>query len=142
VPYQYDWNPAVLSKLVLRAGKEAATGGFRLGPFILGYIAFGWIGVFLFAMLDGYLTGTFVSALRNYLRVGRHPPRDVLGVLFQVYFWNFVGSIYGLSIDTVVATILLWWILGLRPFHRRFVVTLRELNPSSKLRSARFSGGT
>ncbi len=65
IPYQYDWNPAVVTKLVIGASKTAASGGFRLPVQIEGYIAFGLIGTIIWSIYYGFIDGMYLKLIRN-----------------------------------------------------------------------------
>lgn len=57
IPFQYEWNPATFTKLVIGASETAASGGFRLPYQVEGYYSFGWLGVFFWSIYYGYTNG-------------------------------------------------------------------------------------
>jgi hypothetical protein len=106
VPYQYDFNPAILSKLVVSNSKDVATGGFRLPVPILGYIAFGWYGIIFCSVAHGFLIG---STLRVYKFFMTSP--TTFGELVVTYYsldalFALVNSTFFLNIDTLLTFIL------------------------------------
>lgn len=65
VPYHYEWNPAVVTKLAIGASADTPSGGFRLPDAVWGYIAFGYVGAVLWPAFAGAMAGIQMALLRK-----------------------------------------------------------------------------
>lgn len=94
IPYQYDWNPAVVTKLVIGASRTAPTGGFRLPIQVWGYINFGAAGVLIWSVISGFLGGFSLSLTKS---VMNDPARrsSLLELFLALFALNIVTSIAG-----------------------------------------------
>lgn len=102
IPYRYEWNPSVVTKLAIGASADAATGGFRLPDAVWGYVAFGYVGAVLWPAFMGAMAGIQMSLLRKIVYM-----RDLS--FFQFYLMyivmmgimGFAGSLLTLSLDVL-----------------------------------------
>ncbi len=83
IPYHFEWNISVLTKLVVGADPEtAATGGFRLPWGIQGYISFGWIGVALFAVYTAIAQSVIVRSFKSAIDHGFSGTRHAILLVY------------------------------------------------------------
>jgi oligosaccharide repeat unit polymerase len=64
IPYHYDWNPSVLTKLVIGADKNVGSGGFRLPFQVEGYYTFGVVGTIIWSLYAGYVDALQLKLFR------------------------------------------------------------------------------
>lgn len=111
IPYHYEWNPSVLSKLVIGADPAlAGSGGFRLPFQVEGYYTFGVAGTILWSIFCGYIdslelkiskyailnrTGNFYSFFFAMLLINTviMAGRNMLGMRIDTVFIIFINSI-------------------------------------------------
>lgn len=68
IPYHSEYNLSVLTLNVTGSiAGDVASGGFRLPVAMIGYVAFGWIGVIGVSGIFAYITGTVLSCQKKYL---------------------------------------------------------------------------
>lgn len=68
VPGHYQWNPAVYTLVMVNPGKDIndiGSGGLRLPLPVWGYVSFEWIGVIIFSISTGFLTGWFFRMIKD-----------------------------------------------------------------------------
>ena len=91
IPYHYDWNPSVLTKLVIGADKSVGSGGFRLPFQVEGYYTFGVVGTIIWSLYAGY-----VDALQ--LKLYRYAIINI-----KDSFYRFYLTIFFINITILVA---------------------------------------
>ncbi len=114
VPYHYEWNPAVVTKLVIGAETTTNSGGFRLPPLVWGFVAYGWGGVLLWGLFQGLAAGLALRMIRTVLE---RKDMGLMAFFLSFAFASLVGRIvynlFRLNIDFMVATILIAGLLFL-----------------------------
>jgi oligosaccharide repeat unit polymerase len=95
VPYHYDWNPSVLTKLVIGAGKNVATGGFRLPFQIEGYIAFGIMGTILWSIIFGFINGIYLKLIKTVISEIKD---SFIKLYIAIFLINFIYTILNFTI--------------------------------------------
>lgn len=112
IPFRFEWNPSVYTLSVTNPSSdvsEIVSGGFRLPPAVWGFTAFGWLGVFLIPLLNGFFWGQACRLLK--IMAGRGYKVSVLAVAFIqslmipfIYFFN-------LSLYMIPGVFLMWYVL-------------------------------
>lgn len=91
VPYHYDWNPAVVTKLVIGASPDTPSGGFRLPFQVEGYYTFGILGVFLWSSFYGVVGGLYLKYIKHIIDNDRM--EHFLQFFVLIFFTNMIFSI-------------------------------------------------
>ena len=116
IPYHYDWNPSVMTKLVIGAGKNVATGGFRLPFQVEGYYTFGWLGVVIWSFYYGFIGGVYLKLMR-FVVESKYIKARFINFFFAIMLVVLVGmilhSLIKLQISVVVNAIMIAFILWL-----------------------------
>jgi oligosaccharide repeat unit polymerase len=86
IPYHYDWNPQVLTKLVIGAEKTVGSGGFRIPFQVEGYYTFGVVGTIIWSLYIGY-----VDALQ--LKLYRYAIINIKNSFYRFYLTIFFINI-------------------------------------------------
>lgn len=92
IPGHYEWNPAVYTLIMVNPGQDIndiGSGGLRLPLPVWGYVSFEWVGVILFSLLTGLLSGFFIRMSRDMFK--RHQSIIIRAVILIGF-----GSIGGL----------------------------------------------
>ena len=116
IPYHYDWNPSVMTKLVVGSGKNVATGGFRLPFQVEGYYTFGWLGVVLWSFYYGVIGGIYLKLMRFVVESNYMSMRFVnffFAIMLVVLVDMILHSLIKLQISAVVNAIMIAFILWL-----------------------------
>jgi hypothetical protein len=104
IPFHYDWNPAVVTKLAIGASADAPTGGFRLPDAVWGYIAYGYVGAVAWPAFSGAMAGMQTSLLK-----GITERKDLTFFQFYMMYFvltsimSFLGGLLTFGLDLVTA---------------------------------------
>lgn len=104
VPGNYEWNPSVWTLSVLNVTddvSEIASGGLRLPPPLWGYVNFGWVGVALFCLIHGVVSGWAIKFLRRYIAGGTVTHSAII-ISFYMTFWGFFINFFRMSFYSVL----------------------------------------
>ena len=104
IPYRYEWNPSVVTKLAIGATADIATGGLRLPDAVWGYVAFGYVGAVVWPAFAGAVSGIQASLLRSIV----NRPDLSFFQFYMMYFvmcsiTGFAASALAVSLDSLTA---------------------------------------
>lgn len=108
VPQQYPYNLRILSKLVVGAAANAATGGFRLDTTIQGYIAFSWLGVILFSTINGFLTGVVLRAYKSIVSPIENVAEFIIWTFIFRQLFEIVNFVTNMQLDSLVTLVIVY----------------------------------
>lgn len=124
VPHHYDWNPSVVTKLVIGAGKNIATGGFRL-PFQLdGYIAFGILGTIIWSIYNGLIEGIYLKSMKIIFEIKIN---SFLKLYFLYFFITFIYTILMFLIEMRIDNIVIIFLSFILLFYVKKKIILRKI---------------
>jgi hypothetical protein len=123
IPYHYDWNPAVLTKLVIGADKTVGSGGFRIPFQVEGYYTFGVVGTIIWSLYAGY-----VDALQ--LKLYKYAIINITNGFYRFYLTIFfinitiliARNLICMNIDSLVIIVVGLFIIKNMFYKERFVL--------------------
>lgn len=113
IPFQFKYNPATLSKIVVGMEETAATGGFRLPIPLLGYISFGWLGLVLFSAIHGFLTGVVLKISKVILTKAQSFDSFIVYFLIINILFGLTDFVLNAQVDFLVSIIFLLFLFKL-----------------------------